>query len=102
MDVEQRSPAPFRKVTNSMVFQIVSLVGAVLILFGFAAQQLRRLDAATMTYQSLNFVGGACLWIAAAAARQYGFILLEGTWTIMSAYGVWRVMRVRGPSSSSA
>jgi NADH:ubiquinone oxidoreductase subunit 6 (subunit J) len=102
MDVEQRWPASFRKVTNSMVFQIVSLVGAVLILFAFAAQQLRRLDAATMTYQSLNFAGGACLWIAAVAARQYGFILLEGTWTIMSAYGVWRMARVGGPSSSSS
>jgi hypothetical protein len=40
-------------------------------------------------------LGGACLTIAAVAASQYGFILLEGTWTIVSAAGLWRVARSR-------
>jgi NADH:ubiquinone oxidoreductase subunit 6 (subunit J) len=76
-----------------MVYQIVSLVGAILILFAFGAQQLRKLDASTAAYQALNLVGGVCLWLSAMAARQYGFILLEGSWTIASAYGLWMVVR---------
>ena len=75
-----------------MIFQIISLVGAVLILYAFASQQLGRLAAETRTYQILNLIGGFCLCIAAIAARQYGFILLEGTWTVASAYGTWKVM----------
>ena len=75
-----------------MSFQIVSLVGAILILFAYGAQQLSRLAAETRTYQILNLFGGLFLCVAAVAARQYGFILLEGTWTVASAYGVWRVM----------
>ncbi len=78
-----------------MAYQIVSLVGAILILFAFGAQQLRRLEAATPAYQSLNFFGGICLFIAAIASRQLGFVLLEGTWTVASAYGLWNVVRGR-------
>ncbi len=78
-----------------MAYQIVSLVGAILILFAFAAQQLRRLNAHTPAYQSLNFVGGVCLFIAAIASRQLGFILLEGTWAIASGYGLVSVLRER-------
>lgn len=76
-----------------MIFQIVSLVGAILVLIAFAAQQLGRLNAETKTYQILNLSGGFFLCVAAVAARQYGFILLEGTWTIASGYGLWRLIR---------
>ena len=76
-----------------MAYQIISLVGAILILSAFGAQQLRKLDASAPAYQALNLFGGACLWVSAIAARQYGFILLEGSWTIVSAYGLWVVVR---------
>jgi hypothetical protein len=77
-----------------MIFQLVSIVGAVLILSAFAAHQSRRLEAETKTYQMLNLIGGFCLCVTAIAGRQYGFILLEGSWTVISAWGVWR--RVKG------
>jgi hypothetical protein len=41
----------------------------------------------------LNLIGGFCLLIAAIQARMYGFILLEGSWTVVSAWGVWRMAR---------
>jgi len=76
-----------------MIFQIVQLVGAIFILYAFASQQLGRLAAETRTYQILNLIGGMFLCAAAVAARQYGFILLEGTWAIASGYGVLKVLR---------
>ena len=78
-----------------MIFQVVSIVGAILILTAFAAQQFQRLEAETKTYQMLNLIGGFCFATAAVAARQYGFILLEGSWTVVSAWGVWRVTKKR-------
>jgi hypothetical protein len=65
----------------------------VLILAAFGAQQFQRLEAETKTYQMLNLIGGFCLCVAAIAVHQYGFILLEGSWTVVSAWGVWRVMK---------
>jgi hypothetical protein len=83
-----------------MVYQVIQLAGAVLILSAFAAQQFKRLDAETKLYQLLNAAGAAMLTISALEERQWGFILLEGTWTVLSVAGLIRVMRKQEPVSS--
>jgi hypothetical protein len=78
-----------------MFYQIISFIGAVLILVAYIALQLNRLDAHTVTFQTLNLFGGIFLCITAVALRQYGFILVEGLWAILSAVGLWRVVNRR-------
>jgi hypothetical protein len=78
-----------------MLMQAISICGAILILSAFGAQQMKRLHAETAIYKFMNLLGGACLTVVAVAGRQYGFILLEGSWTIMSAAGLWRVVNPR-------
>lgn len=78
-----------------MVYQLISLAGAVLVLAAFAAVQLKRLDSETVVYQLMNMLGGACLCVVAVVTVQYGFILLEGTWAVLSAAGLIRVLRRR-------
>jgi hypothetical protein len=75
------------------MLQIISLIGAMLILVPFAASQLGRLRTTTMTYQLMNLVGSSTLAAVAVLESQYGFILLEGVWALMSLVGVRRVMR---------
>jgi hypothetical protein len=76
-----------------MAYQLVSVIGAIVILVAFAAQQFKKLEPETVLYQALNLVGGLCLCITAVASRQYGFILLEGSWAVVSAFGLVRVIR---------
>ncbi len=82
-----------------MILQIISLVGAFLILLPFAASQMGRLAVRSRRYQALNLAGSSALALVAVVERQYGFIVLEGVWAIMSAVGLWRVVR-RGSGSS--
>jgi hypothetical protein len=78
---------------------MVSIAGALLILLPFAASQLGRVTTQSLTYQLSNLIGSAALTVVAIVEVQYGFILLEGTWALVSVIGLARVV---GSSSRKA
>ena len=84
------------------MIQVISLIGALLILLPFAASQLGRLRPLSWTYQLLNLVGSTLLAIVAVAESQYGFILLESVWAAMSLVGLRRVWRGATQPEASA
>jgi hypothetical protein len=74
------------------MLQLISVVGALLILLPFGASQLGRMKTSSLAYQVMNLVGAGTLTAIAVLERQYGFILLEGVWAIMSVIGLRRVL----------
>ena len=75
------------------MLQAVSILGALLILLAFAANQLGRVDTSNLSYQVANLVGSGILTVAAVIEVQLGFILLEGTWALVSLWGIVTVLR---------
>jgi hypothetical protein len=71
------------------VDQAIQIVGALLILAAFTAVQLERMRPDSRLYLALNLAGSAILAVLAVAAAQWGFVLLEGVWAIVSAWGLW-------------
>ncbi|MET0564114.1 MAG: hypothetical protein ABW114_11800 [Gaiellaceae bacterium] len=76
--------------------QAVQVVGALVILAAFAAAQARRLDVRSRTYLVLNVVGAGALALDAWRERQWGFLLLEGVWALVAAFGLVREVRGAG------
>ena len=76
-----------------MPIQLISVAAALCILIPFAALQFGRMSASSLAYTALNFVGSLVLTIVAIIDHQYGFILLEGVWAIVSLVGIIRSLR---------
>ncbi len=67
-----------------MLFQAISLVGALLVLGAFGLLNLGKLRPTDISYGLINFIGAALLTWVAVVDRRAGFILLEATWALMS------------------
>jgi hypothetical protein len=70
------------------VDQVVQIIGAVLILTAYGAAQLERLDQQSRLYLGLNLAGSAILGVLAASSAQWGFLLLEAAWALISLWGM--------------
>jgi uncharacterized membrane protein len=75
------------------MIQFASIVGAVLILIGYAAHQGGWMGRDSLRYHIINAAGGAILLVVAIQAIQIGFILLEGVWTVISLAAIVRMTR---------
>ena len=74
--------------------QLLQILGALLVLTGYAAAQFRLLDARSLAYALLNLAGSAILAWLALEGRQWGFLLLEGAWAFISLWAVLGLLRV--------
>lgn len=66
------------------------VIGALLILLAFILAQVKVLDQDSYCYLVLNISGSAVLAILALDGREWGFLLLEGSWAVMSAVSLLR------------
>jgi hypothetical protein len=74
--------------------QVIQVVGALCILAAFAAVQLGRMRVDSRVYLVLNLVGSAILAFLALDQQQWGFVLLETVWALVSAWSLLRPARV--------
>jgi hypothetical protein len=75
------------------MMQIASIVGAALILAAYGAHQGGWMGRESAFYHLLNVAGGVALCAVAIDARQIGFIILEGAWTVISLAALARTRR---------
>jgi hypothetical protein len=78
--------------------QVIQIIGALMVLAGFAGLQFGKLSAISRPYLVLNLVGAAILTTLGVIEEQWGFVLLEGVWTIVSAWSLTQVLRGRSPA----
>jgi hypothetical protein len=78
--------------------QVIQVVGALLILVAFTAVQAERMRPDSRLYLALNLAGSAILAVLALLGSQWGFVLLESVWGVVSAWGL--AVALRAPQAS--
>lgn len=77
-----------------MLFDVVQIVGALLVLVCFLLAQADRVNLASYRYLITNLIGSGAMTVTAVLAHEWGFVFLEGSWALVSAWGL--AQRLRG------
>jgi hypothetical protein len=73
--------------------KVIQVIGALLVLAAFTSLQVGRMPADSRRYLLLNLIGSVVLSALALHDEQWGFLLLEGVWSFVSAWSLVRVLR---------
>ena len=72
------------------MYDLVQSVGSLLILAAFVGAMAGRLNQSSYCYLIANTVGSTVLTITAIISSEWGFLLLEGVWALVSANSLVR------------
>jgi hypothetical protein len=73
-----------------MVTTVIGFAGAVAVLVSFAALACGRLSSRSATYHAMNLAGGLALVVAGIPADAWPSVVVNGSWALISAYGLAR------------
>jgi hypothetical protein len=68
----------------------IGTIGVSILLMAFLLNLLKKISQDSLTYILLNLVGAAIACFASVLLKYWPFIILEGVWTMVSAFALWR------------
>ncbi|HEX7846558.1 MAG TPA: hypothetical protein VF476_12225 [Chitinophagaceae bacterium] len=74
---------------------IIGTIGVGLILMAFFLNTIKMIPQEGMLYFVLNIIGAALACYASFLINYWPFVILEGTWTLVSIYGLMKNMRIK-------
>jgi hypothetical protein len=74
----------------SLAQQVLSFIGAMLILTAYVGHQMNWMDSRQPIYNVLNAIGSGILTYVALHPFQVGFVLMETVWAIVSVRAIFR------------
>jgi hypothetical protein len=78
-----------------MMHQLVQIVGSLGVLIPFLLVQVGLVQARTLATTVPNFLGSGVLAVDAGRMMQFGFLILEGSWALVSLVSAAAVLRSR-------
>ena len=68
---------------------LIGFIGVSILLFAYFLNLKDIIKKESLIYLNLNFVGAGIACLASILLRYLPFVILEGAWTLVSAYGLW-------------
>ena len=74
---------------------IIGTMGVALILLAYFLNTTQLIQINGRLFYVLNMIGAALACYASYLISYWPFVILEGTWTLVSIYGLMKVLRIR-------
>ena len=75
------------------MIQVISTIGSLLVLGAYVALQTKRLGSTSRVYTLLNLIGSAIVAAVAIVESQWGILVLEGGWTLISLWAMAKILK---------
>lgn len=75
------------------IADIIGSIGVALLLAAFGLNLIGAVNQNQVTYLSMNFLGAGLATLASWMIDYMPFVLLEGTWCLVSAVGLYNTVR---------
>ncbi len=74
---------------------IIGTIGVGIILFAYFLNTSKLLPPDGKLFYLLNIIGASLACYASYLINYWPFVILEGTWTLVSIYGLMRAMKIK-------
>ena len=74
---------------------IIGSIGVALILFAYFLNTERLIQVNGKLFFVMNIIGAALACYASYLITYWPFVILEGTWVLVSIYGLMRAMKIK-------
>ena len=74
---------------------LIGTLGVGLILLAYFLNTIRMIQVNGKLFYVMNIIGAALACYASFLINYMPFIILEGTWTLVSIYGLMRTMKIK-------
>lgn len=74
---------------------MIGIAGVGLILMAFFFSTAKFIETNGKSYYSMNILGAMLACYASFLINYWPFVILEGTWTLVSVYGLMKAMKIK-------
>jgi hypothetical protein len=71
----------------------IGFIGVTILLIAYFLNLTNKIGKDSLIYLQMNFVGAGLACLASVLMKYLPFIILEGSWTIVSAFGILKYIR---------
>ena len=72
---------------------LVGFIGVAILLIAYFLNLNNNIEKESLAYLQMNFFGAALACLASVLMKYWPFIILEGCWTIVSAFGIFKYFK---------